>query len=139
MVELLLSDNAMRKSLIAIGAALLLVGAGCGGAGAARSLDLAAQKAEEVQVAVNALVAAGEALDEEAIQALVSVPIDDGVAFYGVSGYFSETSKDIDWNVSLWSDNNNTAELISKDGITLGTWSKDASGVWKATSAFWFE
>lgn len=138
MVELLLSDNAMRKSLIAIGAALLLVGAGCSGGLATTSSDLAARQAA-VQSAVNALVAAGEALDENAVQALVSAPIIDGVTEFGVSGYFEETSAEIDWDASTWSNDNTTVTLTSKDGITLGTWGNNASGEWKASSAFWFE
>lgn len=126
----------MRKSFVAISAALLLLGAGCGGV--ATSGATAAQQAE-VQVAVNALVAAGETAEEDAVQAFVSVPVTDGVTAFGVSGYFEATSPQIDWSASTWSNNNNTVALMSKDGITLGTWSKDASGEWKASSAFWFE
>lgn len=135
----------MRKSLIAIGAALLLLGVGCVGRGESTLSDLGlldarqAEKKAEVQAAVNALVAAGEALDENAVQALVSVPIIDGVTEFGVSGYFEETSAEIDWSASMWSNDNNTVALMSKDGITLGTWGSNVSGEWKASSAFWFE
>ncbi len=125
-----------------IGAVLLLVGAGCSGttsSGSSAQFDEEATRVE-VQAAVNALVAAGEADDAEiAVQEFVSVSVDDGVTPYGVSGYFEVGSADIDWSASTWSNNNNTVALTSKDGITLGTWSKDASGAWKASSAFWFE
>lgn len=123
---------------MAIGATLLLVGAGCGGGGAATSAASEAEKAD-VQAAVGALVAAGNFDDEDAVQALVSVPVNDGVTPFGVSGYFEATSPQIDWSASTWSNNNSTVALMSKDGITLGTWNKDASGAWKASSAFWFE
>lgn len=128
----------MRKSFVAIGAALLLLGAGCGGGGVATSAASEEEKAD-VQAAVGALVAAGSFDDEDAVQALVSVPVNDGVTAFGVSGYFEATSPQIDWSASTWSNNNNTVALMSKDGITLGTWNKDASGEWKASSAFWFE
>lgn len=136
----------MNKGLTAIGVALLLLGAGCGGGGAATS-SISSTKEAEVQAAVNALVAAGEvalaatdeAVGEAAVQALVSVPINDGITIFGISGYFSEASKDIDWSASTWSNNNKTVALQSTDGITLGTWNQDAAGVWKASSAFWFE
>lgn len=127
----------MKKRFVAIGAALLLLGAGCGGGGAATSSAPNADK-EAVQSSVGGLSAAGKFADEAAVQSFVSVPIDD-ITAAGVSGYFEVASPQIDWSASTWSNNNNTVAIMSTDGITLGTWSKDTSGEWKATSAFWFE
>lgn len=115
--------------------ALVLVGAGCVPAPSSSSTPQA-----EVQAAFSALLVAGDAGDEAAAQARVSVPIDDGVTVYGLAGYFGDTpTRTIDWSASTWSNNNNTVALQSASGITLGVWNRDASGAWKASSAFWFE
>lgn len=121
--------------LAVVGVAFLLVGAGCVPAPSSSSAPKA-----EVQAAFSALLAAGDAGDEAAAQALVSVPIDDGVTVYGLAGYFEDmVTRNIDWSASTWSNNNNTVSLQSVDGITLGVWNRNASGTWKVSSAFWFE
>mgnify|MGYP001591379746 CR=1 FL=1 len=136
-MELFLNESVMRKSLVAIGAALLLLGAGCGGGGFKSSAPNAAYKAE-VEAAFGAFIAAGTAADDVALQQYVAVPV-DSVDAGGVDGYFTIITPSIDWTASTWSSDGTSVTLQSIDGVEVGIWKRDAEGNWKATSKFWSE
>lgn len=126
----------MKKGLVAIGVALLLVGAGCSGGGS-KSAGANVYK-DEVEAAFGAFIQASVAEDEVALQNYVAVPV-DSVDVSTASGYFTIITPSIDWIASKWSSDGTSVVLQSVDGVEVGTWKRDAEGGWKATSKFWSE